>query len=87
MLRILAVSSLLAGAVALSGCTDDAQINAATGTLAGAAVGNVVTDGSAAGTLAGAAVGSAIGGSAPTQQQCRYRDPRTGEIFVAACPQ
>jgi hypothetical protein len=53
---------------ALAGCTDNQGVNAATGGLAGAAVGSQLGEGKGrvAATLAGAAIGTAIGGSQPT---------------------
>lgn len=52
----------------LAACTNDPQINAATGALAGAAVGSKFGSGSGrtAAMLGGAAAGTAIGGNART---------------------
>ncbi|MGY6549246.1 MAG: glycine zipper 2TM domain-containing protein [Roseinatronobacter sp.] len=56
-------AALAVSVVALSACTNDPQINAATGGLAGAAVGSQLGSGSGrvAATLGGAAVGTAVG--------------------------
>ncbi len=74
--------------VAVAGCTNDPGINAATGGLAGAAVGSQIGEGRGrtAATLGGAAIGTAIGGSAPTTRMCTYRNTSTGETYRAACP-
>lgn len=66
MKRFSVPAALLAGAVVIAGCTNDPQINAATGGLAGAAVGTQIGQGSGrtAAILGGAAVGTAVGGSA-----------------------
>ena len=60
------VAAFLAGA---SGCTDNQAIHAATGGLAGAAVGSQIGQGSGrtAATLAGAAIGTTSGANAPTK--------------------
>lgn len=65
-MKIAPVAAVLAaGVVTLSACTNDPQINAATGGLAGAAVGTQIGQGrgNTAAILGGAAVGTAIGGS------------------------
>ena len=57
------------GAIMLSaGCTDNQNINAATGALGGAAVGSAFGNGTGrtAAMLAGAAAGTVIGANAPT---------------------
>lgn len=56
------------GISALAGCSDNQNINAATGALAGAAVGNQIGSGSGrtAATLLGAAAGAQVGASQPT---------------------
>jgi len=72
----------------LAGCTNDQGINAATGALAGAAVGSQLGGGkgTAATTLAGATIGTAIGANAtPTNKLCTYRNPQTGAIYEAPC--
>ncbi|MEM0946360.1 MAG: glycine zipper 2TM domain-containing protein [Pseudomonadota bacterium] len=63
---ILGVLTLSAGV--LAGCTDNQGVNAASGALVGAAVGNQVGSGSGrtAATLLGAAAGAQIGASQPT---------------------
>ncbi|MCC5963046.1 MAG: hypothetical protein JJU09_07955 [Rhodobacteraceae bacterium] len=69
MMRIAPVAAVLAvGVFTLSACTNDPQINAATGGLAGAAVGTQIGQGrgNTAAILGGAAVGTAVGGSAST---------------------
>lgn len=65
----ISVITAIAAAIAVAGCTDDRNINAATGALAGAAVGSQVGGGRGrtAATLAGAAAGTAIGANAPTR--------------------
>lgn len=66
---------LIAGAVAallsVSACTDNQSINAATGGLAGAAVGSQFGQGrgNTAATLVGAAVGTTIGANATSTAQ------------------
>ena len=71
---------------ALAACTNNQGINAATGGLAGAAVGSQVGGGSGRTTaiLAGAALGTAVGANQPTTQQCTYRNP-DGSTYRAAC--
>jgi uncharacterized protein YcfJ len=84
--RLLA-ATLATSASLLTGCTDNQGINAATGGLAGAAVGSQVGGGSGrvAATLGGAAIGSAIGGSQPTNRTCTYRNAQTGEYYTGPC--
>ena len=62
MKTTLAVAATACFAV-LAGCTNDPQINAATGGLAGAAIGTQIGSGSGrtAAILGGAAVGTAVG--------------------------
>lgn len=88
---------LIAGAVmaalSVSACTDDRNLNAATGALAGAAVGTQLGQGRGrtATTLIGAAAGTAIGANAargtqnPQGTMCVYRNPTTGESWQAPC--
>ena len=66
VLHKVALVAMLGAVVALAGCTDDQGINAATGALAGAAVGSQFGGGRGrtAATLAGAAAGTAIGAKA-----------------------
>lgn len=64
MMKTTSVAALLAVSVlAVSACTNDPQINAATGGLAGAAIGTQIGQGSGrtAAILGGAAVGTAVG--------------------------
>lgn len=87
----LAAASAVAALIALTACTDNQGINAATGGLAGAAVGSRIGQGSGrtAATLAGAALGTAIGGNVATSPQprmCMYRNAQTGETWQAPCP-
>ncbi len=65
--RIL-VAVAFAASVGAAGCTDSQGVNAATGGLIGAAVGNQFGSGSGrtAATLGGAAVGATIGANQPT---------------------
>lgn len=62
------IAFLVASVGALGACTNDRQINAATGGLLGAAVGSQVGSGSGrtAAMLGGAAAGTAVGGNART---------------------
>lgn len=62
---------VLAGALALSGCSHDPQINAAVGGLTGAAVGTQIGSGSGnvAAILGSAAIGTAVGGSTQVVQR------------------
>lgn len=87
MLRSGFCIAALTAAAALAGCTDNQGVNAATGGLAGAAVGSQIGDGDGqvAATLGGAAIGAAIGGNQPTTEMCTYRNSRTGETWRAAC--
>ena len=75
------------GTLALAGCTNDQNINAGTGALAGAAVGSQIGGGSGRTTaiLAGAAAGAAIGGNQPTTTTCTVRDPVTGQMRTGPC--
>jgi uncharacterized protein YcfJ len=72
----------------LAGCTDNQQINAASGALIGAAAGQAVGSGTGrtAATLVGAAIGAQVGANQPTQRMCIYRNNETGETFQAPCP-
>ena len=88
MLRIIMLTGSLAVPLSmLSGCTDNQGINAATGGLAGAAVGSQIGGGSGnvAATLGGAAIGAAIGGSQPTTRNCTFRNSQTGEMYTGQC--
>ncbi|MCR9069736.1 MAG: glycine zipper 2TM domain-containing protein [Rhodobacteraceae bacterium] len=78
---------LAAAGLFVAGCTNDPSLNAATGALAGAAIGSQFgqAEGRVGATLAGAAIGTAIGASQPTQRNCLYRNTRTGEVFEAPC--
>ncbi len=71
---------------ALAACSDNQGINAATGGLAGAAVGSQVGSGSGRTTaiLAGAAAGTAIGANQPTNRICTYRRA-DGSTYQASC--
>ena len=66
-IQSLGIAGAVAALLALAACTDNQGINAATGTLAGAAVGSQFGSGQGrtAATLAGAAAGTAIGANAP----------------------
>ncbi|TVP96908.1 MAG: glycine zipper 2TM domain-containing protein [Roseinatronobacter sp.] len=67
-MKKLSVMALFAASLAVvTGCTNDPQINAATGALTGAAVGTQIGSGSGrtAAILGGAAVGTVVGGNAP----------------------
>lgn len=83
MFRILVV---LAGLLMLAGCTRTEQGAAAGGAIgAGAALlgkGDARTVAGA--TLLGAVAGGVIGANSGPRQ-CRYRDRRTGEVFIADC--
>lgn len=78
---------LIAAGLFVAGCTNDPSLNAATGALAGAAVGSQFGqgEGRVGATLAGAAIGTAVGANQPTQRDCLYRNTRTGEVFEAPC--
>lgn len=89
MSRVTKFAFVLAAALpALAACTNNPGINAATGGLAGAAIGSQVGegDGRVAATLGGAAIGTAIGGSQPTTKMCTYRNTATGATYRAECP-
>lgn len=65
-MKFLSVSgALVASVMLISACSNDPQINAATGGLAGAAIGTQIGSGSGntAAILGGAALGTALGGS------------------------
>ncbi len=82
------VAVLLASSAFLSACTDNQEINAASGALLGAAAGTQVGSGSGrvAATLVGAAVGAQVGANQPTKGNlCTYRNPQTGGTYQAAC--
>lgn len=87
------IAGALAAVLSVGACTDNQNINAATGALAGAAVGSQFGQGTGrtAATLAGAAAGTAIGANAtPTTQptsstMCIYRNPQTGATWQAPC--
>lgn len=59
---------LVASGVFLAACSDNQNVNAATGALAGAAIGSQVGSGSGttAAILAGAAIGAQAGAAQPT---------------------
>ena len=83
------IAAVLASSLgAIAGCTDNQGINAATGGLAGAAVGSQFGGGQGrvAATLGGAAIGTAVGGRAPATQTCIYRDAATVGTYRAPCP-
>lgn len=72
-MNTLKLSALMAaGALMISACSNDPQVNAAVGGLTGAAVGTQIGSGSGntAAILGGAAVGTAVG--ANTQTRPRY---------------
>lgn len=77
----------LAAVAALAGCTT-AEQTAVGGAALGAAVGGI-----AGGSLEGAAVGAAVGGVggyllgrvADRPGYCRYRDRRSGRVYVERC--
>ncbi|MCB1386930.1 MAG: hypothetical protein KDJ80_13435 [Nitratireductor sp.] len=83
-----AAPAVLALTLALSGCDTVDRDNAVLGGAAGAVIGGVAT-----GSLEGAAVGGAIGASAAvllgrvanSLTDCRYRNRRTGRVFIARC--
>ncbi len=62
------IVALFAASIGAAGCTNSQGVNAATGGLVGAAVGNQFGSGSGktAATLGGAAVGATIGANRPT---------------------
>lgn len=64
MVRQITIAGVLVASLAAAGCTQSRGVNAATGALAGAAVGSQFGGGSGrtAATLGGAAAGAAIGG-------------------------
>jgi uncharacterized protein YcfJ len=83
----LLVVALMASVPLLTACTDNQGINAATGGLAGAAVGSQIGGGSGkvAATLGGAAIGASIGANQPTNRTCTYRNAQTGETYTGPC--
>jgi uncharacterized protein YcfJ len=83
----LLVAALVASVPFLTACTDNQGINAATGGLAGAAVGSQIGGGSGkvAATLGGAAIGASIGANQPTNRTCTYRNAQTGETYTGPC--
>lgn len=66
--RSITLAVALMGAGALAACSDNQNVNAATGALVGAAAGNQIGSGSGrtAATLLGAAAGAQVGASQPT---------------------
>ena len=74
MKRTTVAVAFAASVVVLAGCTNDPQINAATGGLAGAAIGTQIGSGSGrtAAILGGAAVGTAVGANTQYNQPRRY---------------
>jgi outer membrane lipoprotein SlyB len=84
-------------ALALSGCAQtESQQRAGTGALVGAAGGALVGQaiggntestliGAGAGALLGAVVGSSTAPKNRGEEMCRYREYKTGRIFVAPC--
>ncbi len=62
------LGAALCAIIALTACTDNQGVNAATGALGGAAVGSLIGNGSGrtAAMLGGAAVGGVIGARQPT---------------------
>ncbi|MGY6704253.1 glycine zipper 2TM domain-containing protein [Roseinatronobacter sp.] len=70
MKKVTITAVFVAGLGVLAGCTNDPQINAATGGLVGAAAGTQVGSGSGrtAAILGGAAAGTVIGGNTPTHR-------------------
>ena len=68
MRKLTSVAVFAASIGFLAACTNDPQINEATGALAGAAVGSKVGSGSGrtAAMLGGAAAGTVLGGNART---------------------
>lgn len=89
MIRV-AGTALMAAACfgMLAGCTDNQGVNAASGALVGAAVGNQLGSGKGrtAATLVGAAVGAQVGANQTTSRLCTYRNSQTGQTYQAACP-
>jgi len=84
-------------AMALASCAQtESQQRAGTGALVGAAGGALVGQaiggntestliGAAGGALLGAVVGSSTAPKERGEEMCRYRDYKTGRIFVAPC--
>jgi Glycine zipper/Prokaryotic membrane lipoprotein lipid attachment site len=70
----------------LAGCTT-AEETAVVGGVAGAAIGGVAGDGEGAaiGAGAGAIGGYLLGRAADRPGYCRYRDRRTGRVYVERC--
>lgn len=84
MRKILLALTAVAG---LSACTT-AEQTAVGGAAVGAAIGGLATgrlEGAAVGAAAGAVTGYMIGRVADQPGYCRYRDRRTGRIYVARC--
>lgn len=93
------MKTLMIGAVAgllmvTAGCSQtdrSTAIGAGVGGLGGAAIGAGVS-GTAEGALVGGAIGAGVGaiaGNVIGRSQagdCIYRDPQTGQRYVAACP-
>jgi outer membrane lipoprotein SlyB len=94
--RLIAFAAL--AAMALAGCAQtESQQRAGTGALIGGAGGALVGQaigrdtkstmiGAASGALLGAVVGSSTAPkSRDDDRMCRYRDYKTGRVFVAPC--
>lgn len=67
--RSIFMACAVIGFGALAACSDNQNVNAATGALVGAAAGNQIGSGSGrtAATLLGAAAGAQVGASQPTR--------------------
>jgi hypothetical protein len=77
----------LAATLAVAGCTT-AERTATVGALGGAAIGGIAggdVEGAAIGAAAGAVGGYLIGRAADRPGYCRYRDRRTGRVYVERC--
>jgi hypothetical protein len=93
-MRKLMMGGLIGLTLVSAGCTQtdrSTAIGAGLGGLGGAAIGAGIS-GNAKGALIGGALGAgagAIAGNVIGRSQagdCIYRDPRTGQRYVAACP-
>jgi hypothetical protein len=76
----------LAATLAITGCTT-AEQTAVVGGAAGAAIGGIAGgwEGAAIGAGAGAIGGYLLGRAADRPGYCRYRDRRTGRVYVDRC--
>ena len=77
----------LVAVAALAGCTT-AEQTAVGGAAVGAAVGGIATgrlEGAAVGAAAGAVGGYLLGKAVDRPGYCRYRDRRTGRVYVERC--